>query len=228
MVRHQRRRRADDQAKDDKQTTQGSTGGHKGGGSGGDDGKPAPKTVNARLINQLPMPKVDDQVTVEGMWTTDDTFVKAGVNKIDGYPLDGGSPKWSIPLAGAVCWSSGQITKDGMTAILYQEAKPSKEDKYPSCNQVALMDLKNGKIGGTGTSAEGDERLSFDEVTFGGGTVAAGGTSGGAAWSTGGKQLWKPQAPARTARTAAMAAVPSWSRCASAVSTTTRRSRSRR
>ncbi|MEU1805949.1 hypothetical protein [Streptomyces sp. NPDC019937] len=178
----------DDQAKD-KQTSQGSTSG----GTGGTKNKPAPETVNARLINKLPMPKVDDQVTVEGMWTTDDTFVKAGVNKIDGYPLDGGAAKWSIPLAGAVCWSSEHLSKDGLTAVLYQEAKPSKEDKYPSCNQVALLDLKNGKMRWHRDITEGDEKVSFDEVTYGGGTVAAGGTSGGAAWSTAGKELWKPK-----------------------------------
>ncbi|MFI0774710.1 hypothetical protein [Streptomyces sp. NPDC021212] len=176
----------DDQANGkDKQTSQG--------GTGGTENKPAPKTVNAQLINKLPMPKVDDQVTVEGMWTVDDTFVKAGVNKIDGYPLDGGSAKWSIPLAGAVCWSSDHVSKDGLTAVLYQEAKPSKEDKYPSCNQVALLDLKNGKMRWHRDVGEGDEKVSFDEVTIGGGTVAAGGTGGGAAWSTSGKQLWKPQ-----------------------------------
>lgn len=177
---------SDDQAKDkDKQTSQGSTGGTK--------NKPAPKTVNARLVNKLPMPKVDDQVTVEGMWTVGDTFVKAGVNKIDGYPLDGGAAKWSIPLAGAVCWSSDHVSKDGLTAVLYQETKPTKEDKYPSCNQVALLDLKNGKMRWHRDVGDGDEKVPFDEVTFGGGTVAAGGTSGGAAWSTSGTQLWKPQ-----------------------------------
>ena len=94
MVRHQGGDDTDDQAKDkDKQTSQGSTSGS----TGGTKNKPAPKTVNARLINKLPMPKVDDQVTVEGMWTIDDTFVKARVNKIDGYPLDGGTAKWMIP-----------------------------------------------------------------------------------------------------------------------------------
>ena len=176
---------ADDNGKQTQSSTSGSTGGTK--------NKPAPKTVNARLVNKLPMPKVDDQVTVDGMWATDDTFVKAGVYKIDGYPLDGGSAKWSIPLAGAVCWSSDHVNKDGLTAVLYEEAKPSKEDKYPSCNQVALLDLKNGKMRWRRDVGDGDEKVSFDEVTLGGGTVAAGGTSGGAAWSTSGKQLWKPQ-----------------------------------
>ncbi|MFD7504509.1 hypothetical protein [Streptomyces sp. NPDC059850] len=182
--------KSDEQAKDKgKQTTQGSSSG----GTGGTENKPAPKTVNAQLINKLPMPKVKSQVVVQGMWTTDDTFVKAGANKIDGYPLNGGSPKWSIPLAGAVCWSSEHVTKDGLTAVVYQEAKPSKEDQYPSCSQVALLDLKNGKMRWHRDISEGDEKVSFDQVTIGGGTIAAGGSSGGAAWSTSGKQLWKPQ-----------------------------------
>lgn len=172
----------------DKQSSQGASSGTTGGGD-----KPA-KTVDAKLLNKVPMPKVSDQVTVEGMWTTDDTFVKAGVYKIVGYPLSGGDAKWTIPLDGAVCWSSDHLTKDGLTTVLYQEAKPSAEDKYPSCTEVGLLDLKNGKMLWHRNVKEGDEKVRFDEVTIGGGTVAAGGTSGGAAWSTSGQSLWKPKA----------------------------------
>ncbi|MBI0377587.1 hypothetical protein JBE27_15235 [Streptomyces albiflaviniger] len=172
----------------DKQSSQGASSGTTGGGD-----KPA-KTVDAKLLNKVPMPKVSDQVTVEGMWTTDDTFVKAGVYKIVGYPLSGGAAKWTIPLDGAVCWSSDHLTKDGLTTVLYQEAKPSAEDKYPSCTEVGLLDLKNGKMLWHRNVKEGDEKVRFDEVTIGGGTVAAGGTSGGAAWSTSGQSLWKPKA----------------------------------
>ncbi|NEW76437.1 hypothetical protein [Streptomyces rhizosphaericus] len=172
----------------DKQSSQGASSGTTGGGD-----KPA-KTVDAKLLNKIPMPKVSDQVTVEGMWTTDDTFVKAGVYKIVGYPLSGGDAKWTIPLDGAVCWSSDHLTKDGLTTVLYQEAKPSAEDKYPSCTEVGLLDLKNGKMLWHRNVKEGDEKVRFDEVTIGGGTVAAGGTSGGAAWSTSGQSLWKPKA----------------------------------
>ncbi|MET8183046.1 hypothetical protein [Streptomyces sp. NPDC005336] len=173
-----------------KQTSQGSS---NGGTTGGTKDQPAPDTVNARLLNKIPMPKVSDQVTVQGMWATDDTFVKADVYKVVGYPLGGGTAKWEIPLDGAVCWSSDHVTKDGLTTVLYQEAKPSKEDKYPSCTEIGLLDLTKGKMLWHRDVSEGDSKISFDEVTIGGGTVAAGGTSGGAAWSTEGKPLWKPQ-----------------------------------
>lgn len=172
----------------DKQSSQGSS---SSGSTGGGD-KPA-KTVDAKLLNKVPMPKVSDQVTVEGMWVTDDAFVKADVYKIVGYPLSGGTAKWTIPLDGAVCWSSDHLTKDGLTTVLYQEAKPSAKDKYPGCTEVGLLDLKNGKMLWHRNVKEGDEKIRFDEVTIGGGTVAAGGTSGGAAWSTSGQALWKPK-----------------------------------
>ncbi|MEU5101969.1 hypothetical protein AB0H07_06715 [Streptomyces sp. NPDC021354] len=181
----------DDQAKDkdkDKKTSQGSSSGT----TGGKD-VPAPETVQGKLINKIDMPKVKDQITTEGMWVTDDTFVKADVYKIVGYPLDGGDPKWTIPLAGQICWSSAHLTEDGLTTVLFQEAKPSKADKYPSCTEVGLFDLKNGKMVWQRHVNDGDRKMRFDEVTLGGGTVAAGGTSGGAAWSVEGKELWKPQ-----------------------------------
>ncbi|MGY0058997.1 hypothetical protein ACWY4P_20990 [Streptomyces sp. LZ34] len=171
-----------------KETTQQSTSGTTGGTK-----EPAPETVDAKVINKIDMPKVSDQITTEGMWVTDDTFVKADVYKIVGYPLDGGSPKWSIPLAGEVCWSSAHVTEDGLTTILFQEAKPSKADKYPSCTEVGLFDLNNGKMVWQKHVSDGDDKMRFDEVTLGGGTVAAGGTSGGAAWSLDGKLLWKPK-----------------------------------
>ncbi|WNE98459.1 hypothetical protein PS467_25565 [Streptomyces luomodiensis] len=171
----------------DKQSSQGTSSGS----SGGKD-EPA-DVIEAKLLNKVPMPKVSDQVTVEGMWATDDTFVKADVYKIVGYPLDGGAAKWTIPLDGAVCWSSDHLTKDGLTTVLYEEAKPSAENKYPSCTEVGLLDLKKGKMLWHRNVKEGDDKVRFDEVTIGGGTVAAGGTSGGAAWSTSGKALWKPK-----------------------------------
>ncbi|MEU1790479.1 hypothetical protein ABZ553_32335 [Streptomyces sparsogenes] len=180
-----------DQAKDpdkDKKTSQNDTSGT----TGGKD-VPAPKTVDAKLINKIDMPKVSDQITTQGMWVTDDTFVKADVYKVVGYPLDGGSPKWTIPLAGEVCWSSAHLSEDGLTTILFAEAKPSKADKYPSCTEVGLFDLNNGKMLWQKHVSDGDDKMRFDEVTLGGGTVAAGGTSGGAAWSIDGKLLWKPQ-----------------------------------
>ncbi|MBL1099006.1 hypothetical protein [Streptomyces coffeae] len=186
--------KGDNQAKDDdKKSSQGSSSGSDGGSSGGFEKKPAPKAVDAKLLNKVPMPTVKDHVTVKGSWVTDDTFVKVGAFEVVGYPLDGGKPKWEIPLSGAVCWPSDHVTEDGLTAVVYQDAKPSKKDKYGGdCNQVGLLDLKQGKLRWH-KSVEGDyNKMDFEEVTIGGGTVAAGGFDGGVAWSLDGKQLWKP------------------------------------
>ncbi|CAM5370173.1 hypothetical protein SBADM41S_05569 [Streptomyces badius] len=33
------------------------------------------------------------------------------------------------------------MSKDYNTAIVFQESKPTKEKKYPACNQVGVIDL---------------------------------------------------------------------------------------
>ncbi|MCP9208528.1 hypothetical protein [Streptomyces cucumeris] len=179
---------------DDKKSSQGSSSGNDGGSSGGFKKKPAPETASGKLLHKIPMPKVKDQVTVYGSWVTDDVYAKVGVYKIAGYPLDGGSPKWEIPLSGEICWASAHVTEDGLTSVVYKDAKPSKERKYGGdCTQVGLVDLKQGKLRWH-KQLDGDySKMRFDEVTIGGGTVAAGGSRGGAAWSLDGKQLWKPK-----------------------------------
>lgn len=178
--------KTEDQAKD-KRTSRHDKGGFK--------RVPAPKTVNARLLNKIPLPpKVSkDGNTVTGMWVHGDTFAKTGLNEVVGYPLDGGDAKWHVPLSGEVCSATQHVTDDGLTAVLYRSVKPTKDDKYPRCDEVGLVDLKAGKLRWHKGVTEGDEKASLQNVTIGGGTVAAGGTSGGAAWSTTGKQLWSPE-----------------------------------
>ncbi len=109
---------------------------------------------------------------------------------IVGYPVSGGSSaRYEIPLGGELCWGSTQVTKEGMTAVVFQDGKPTAEDKYPDCSEVGLVDLNNGKLVWQRSIKEADEKLEFDEVT-----IAAGGLDGGAAWSMKGDKLWSPQA----------------------------------
>ncbi|MEU5031023.1 hypothetical protein [Streptomyces milbemycinicus] len=164
-----------------------------GDGGGGKGGDSASGTVEARLLNKVPMPKVDELVNTPGMWVTDKNWVKADVNKIVGYPLTGGTASWEIPLDGELCWSSPQVTEAGLTAVLFQD----ESQDNPVCTQVGLVDLKKGKLLWTKQGKEtgelaSDSPLMFDEVSIGGDTVAAGGISGGAAWSIDGKPLWMP------------------------------------
>lgn len=165
-------------------------GGDEEGGNGGSGEEGIPE---ARLLNSVPLPKglTDEPVKVTGMWTTEKNFVKGDVKKIVGYPLSGGKPSWEIPLEGEICWASSHVTKDGLTAILFQE-----DSDNPVCTQVGLVDLAKGKLvwQREATNSYGSA-ASFDEVTIGGGTVAAGASvgDGGAGWSLDGEQLWKLQ-----------------------------------
>ncbi|MEU7041360.1 hypothetical protein AB0A77_09895 [Streptomyces varsoviensis] len=152
-----------------------------------------PETVDGKLLFGKEQERVPDLVTTKGLWATDKYVVKSDVYKLVGYGLSGGR-KWEVPLDGEICWASQRTTADGRTAVLFKNARPTPEKKYPSCDQVAAIDLNAGKKLWQHTAKLGDEDIRFDEVTVGGGTVAAGGTSGGAAWSLdGGKELWKPK-----------------------------------
>ncbi|MGP3922339.1 outer membrane protein assembly factor BamB family protein [Streptomyces sp. 8N616] len=182
----------DDDKRDEAGNSSGgsSEGGDNGGGTGG-----RTETVDGRLIAKIPRPKVTEQVTAEGLWVTDTVFAKAGVDKIVGYDVTGKQQKWTLPLDGSICWSSRHVTEDGKTAVLFQGAKATAEKQHQGCTEVAVIDINTGKKLWQKNVTDGDEKVRFDEVTLGGGTVAAGGTSGGAAWKlVGGKELWKPQA----------------------------------
>ncbi|MDX3608091.1 PQQ-binding-like beta-propeller repeat protein [Streptomyces sp. FL06-04B] len=181
-------------------SSSGSTGG---GGKGGEGSglaggsEKVPANTKSKVAFQVPQPVVKDIVTVEGSWLTDKAYVKSGINEINGYDRDKGTKLWSFPLPGEMCTASRHVSKDYKTAVVFQETKPTKENKYPSCNQVGVIDLAAGKLlwSKSVTSATGGDRpVSFDEVTLSGTTVAAGGTSGGAAFKLAdGAELWKPK-----------------------------------
>ncbi|WP_228990882.1 PQQ-binding-like beta-propeller repeat protein [Streptomyces sp. DH8] len=188
----------DDRSGTDQASSSGSTGGKggEGGGLAGGDEK-APANTKSKVAFQFPQPVVTDITTVEGSWLTDKAYVKAGIAEINGYDRDKGTKLWSFPLAGEVCTTSRHMSEDYKTAIVFQEAKASKENKYPSCNQVGVIDLAAGKLlwsKGVTSATGGDEQIRFDEVTLSGTTVAAAGTSGGAAFKLDtGAELWKPK-----------------------------------
>ncbi|QKW51983.1 hypothetical protein HUT08_23375 [Streptomyces buecherae] len=179
--------------KKDPGTSQGTTGGEE--GEGGVKKRPKPKLVGGNLVSKVPMPRVREQANSPGLWATDKVWAKGQIDKIVGYPVSGGSSaQYEIPLGGELCWGSTQVTKEGMTAVVFQDGKPTAENKYPDCSEVGLVDLNNGKLVWQRSIKEADEKLEFDEVTIGGGTIAAGGLDGGAAWSMKGDKLWSPQA----------------------------------
>ncbi len=146
--------------------------------------------AQAKTLGKVAMPKVGKETNTMGTWVTDTTFAKGDVNKIVGYSLDGAKSRWEIPLGGQLCWASPHMTKEGLTAVLFRDG--AGEDAL--CTKVGLVDLKKGKLvwQKEGSDSEGNAGVRFDEVTIGGGTVAAGGTGGGGAWSLDGKPLWKP------------------------------------
>ncbi|WJD97033.1 hypothetical protein [Streptomyces antimycoticus] len=146
--------------------------------------------AQAKTLGKVAMPKVGKETNTMGTWVTDTTFVKGDVNKIVGYSLDGAKSRWEIPLGGQLCWASPHMTKEGLTTVLFRDG--AGEDAQ--CTRVGLVDLKKGKLvwQKEGSDSEGNAGVQFDEVTIGGGTVAAGGTGGGGAWSLDGKPLWKP------------------------------------
>lgn len=195
----------DDGKKDEAGTSAGTTGENKG-GKGGDKGEKggdtggkekAPANVESTVAFQLPHPKVTEVTTVAGSWITDKAYVKTGVNEVVGYDLDKGTKLWSIPLEGQVCAASRHMSEDYKTAVLIEDGKRSKSNKYPSCNRVGALDLATGKLlwnkQVTATTG-GDRPVRFDEVTLSGTTVAAGGNDGGAAFKLAdGAELWKPK-----------------------------------
>ncbi|MFD9783813.1 PQQ-binding-like beta-propeller repeat protein [[Kitasatospora] papulosa] len=179
----------------------GATGGEGKGGEG--DGlaggtEKAPSDTKSKVGFQLPHPKVTDTTVVDGSWVTDKVYVKTGVYEVAGYDLAKGTKVWSIPLKGQVCAASRHMSKDYRTAVVFEEGKPSAADKYPSCNQVGALDLATGKLmwsKSVTSASSGDKPVRFGEVTLSGSTVAAGGTSGGAAFNLAdGAELWKPKA----------------------------------
>ncbi|MGY0067900.1 outer membrane protein assembly factor BamB family protein [Streptomyces sp. QTS137] len=190
---------------DDKKNTAnsgdgGDTKGAEGGDSGGDTttggDEKAPADPSAKVLFQVPAPKVPKDATTivtSGSWLTDKVYAKSGVAEVVGYDAAKGSELWTLDLPGPVCEASDHATEDGTTAIIYKPKMPTKTDPQ-RCTQVAAFDLATGEKLWSETARSGTQEISFNNVTVSGNTVAAGSTSGGAAWDiTSGKSLWTPK-----------------------------------
>ncbi|MHC3470666.1 outer membrane protein assembly factor BamB family protein [Streptomyces sp. 7R007] len=162
------------------------------GGSATKGEEKVPADTSSKVLFQIPEPKVDDTTVVSGSWITDKAYVKSGVAEINGYDPDKGTKLWTISLPGPVCTVSKSMTDDEKAAVVFQPKMPPKNSSA-GCSQVAALDLAAGKKLWTKTVKSGDQPISFDNVTVSGSTVAAGGTSGGAAWDLTGKSLWAPK-----------------------------------
>ncbi|MGP3686599.1 outer membrane protein assembly factor BamB family protein [Streptomyces sp. IBSNAI002] len=175
-------------------------------GAGGTEKVPA-NTKSKVLLNQ-PSPTPDEMVQVPGSWLTDTTYVKSDVYKIVGYNVVDGGKKWEVPLPGELCGATPHVT-DKKSAVLFRPAKPTPEAKYPPCTEVGVIDLEAGKLlwsGNAKSATSGDKPVSYYEVTLSGQTVAAGGSSGGAAWNLAdGKSLWLPKTDGEGCRDAGYA-----------------------
>ncbi|MFE5919491.1 PQQ-binding-like beta-propeller repeat protein [Streptomyces sp. NPDC056468] len=192
----------DEGGKDETASSSGGTGGGDNGDGGGgvdapDGTEKVPADTNSDVLFQVKAPDVEDDtsVVVSGSWLTDEAYVKSGVAEIVGYDRDKGTKLWTVKLPGPVCQASKHVNEDGLTAVAFQPDMPTKERPSYGCSEVAAIDLDAGKKLWTKSTEVEGRPLRFDNLTVSGGTVAAGGTSGGTAFDLeSGKQLWVPKA----------------------------------
>jgi hypothetical protein len=195
---------ANSSGKDDGKNNSSGTSGGTGGKDGKDGGKTSgsngkekvPSNTTSKVLFQVPAPAVkdDSSVTTVGSWLTDKVYAKSGNAEINGYDPDSGAKLWTIKLPGPVCQASRHSTEFNRTAIIYEPAMPTKAEPSHGCSRLAALDLDIGKKLWTKTVKSGDQLVSLDNVTVSGNTVAAGSTSGGAAFDiSSGKQLWAPK-----------------------------------
>ncbi|MEU8774646.1 PQQ-binding-like beta-propeller repeat protein [Streptomyces sp. NPDC048606] len=177
-----------------------------GGPSGSPDGdKPpagapgtekVPANPKSKTLVNVPSPTPAEVISVDGSWLTDTTYIKSDIGKVVGYNLVDGGKKWETPLPANVCGATKHIS-DNKSAILFEEGPATEQQKYPQCTQVGVIDLNTGKLlwsASAKSATGGDKPVRLSEVTISGQTVAAAGTSGGAAWNLAdGKSLWLPK-----------------------------------
>ncbi|MFB7468294.1 PQQ-binding-like beta-propeller repeat protein [Streptomyces sp. NPDC056224] len=169
---------------------------NKGGQAGAGGSEKVPANPKSKVLVNQPSPTPEEMFQVPGSWLTDSTYIKSDVAKIVGYNLVDGGKKWELPLPGEICGATPHVT-DNKSAVLFRPAMGTPENKYPPCTEVGVVDLNTGKLVWTGnakSATSGDKPASYYEVTLSGQTVAAGGSSGGAAWNLAdGKSLWVPK-----------------------------------
>ncbi|MEV0317225.1 PQQ-binding-like beta-propeller repeat protein [Streptomyces sp. NPDC050658] len=200
---------ASSSGKDDTEaSSEGSTGGGKGGeqkgGGGAAEGGPGKEKVPAntagKIVMQLPQPEVpkNDVWSIKGSWLIDGVYAKAGVNEIVGYDSTTGKEIWTRPLDGQTCTASPQVTKDGVAAVAYEEAKRNKAGDHETCSKISAIDLKSGEKLWTEQVKEGSSAARVQEIAISGSTVAVGTSAGGAAFDAAkGDLLWEPEVGAK-------------------------------
>ncbi|MFJ4781104.1 PQQ-binding-like beta-propeller repeat protein [Streptomyces sp. NPDC088762] len=183
--------------------TQNTADGGSGTGAEGDKAKTGtpgsekpPSNPKSKTLVNVPSPQPAEVTSVAGSWLTDTTYIKSDVAKVVGYNLVDGGKKWELPFPGELCGATKHIS-DNKTAVLFKASMPTAEVKYVPCTEVGVIDLNTGKLVWSGNAkgaTTGDKPAAYYEVTISGQTVAAGGTSGGAAWNLAdGKSLWTPK-----------------------------------
>lgn len=192
---------------DDKNTASGSSGGKGGGkgedgstgGSGGSKGgEKAPANPSAKVLFQLPAPKItnkDEIDSVAGSWLTDSVYAKAAVNKIVGHDADSGDTKWTLDLPGQTCAGTRTTSSDGIAAVISESAKRKNAKDYHPCTEITAFEVATGKkLWSKHIEVSGTE-VQFKEATISATTLAVGGGyNGGAAFDlASGKVLWQPK-----------------------------------
>lgn len=82
-------------------------------------------------------------VDAKGQWVVGETVVKSVWKNITAYGATDGKEKWTLAFPAEVCSVTDQTTADGKTIVLYKDG----ESDSATCNQMKLIDLKNGKEG---------------------------------------------------------------------------------
>lgn len=81
-------------------------------------------------------------VDSKGQWIVGDTVVKTLWKTVTGYGVADGKEKWTLTLPTVICGVTDQST-DGKTVVMYKDG----ESDSANCNQMRMIDLKNGKEG---------------------------------------------------------------------------------
>ncbi|OON76020.1 PQQ-binding-like beta-propeller repeat protein [Streptomyces tsukubensis] len=185
---------------DDRSSSAGADADGKGGGdaeNGSGGTEKFPSDPASRLSLQVPNPEIaeDDVISAKGSWLAGSVYAKSNVNAVKGYDVSTGKELWNLPLAGQSCAGSRTVGAGGLAAVVYQEAKATKENKYPQCNQISVFDMKTGVKKWTRSVELSGSKASFEEVSISGSTVVVGsGNDGGAGFTlAGGKPIWEPK-----------------------------------
>ena len=172
----------------------GSTGGT--GGSNG--GEKAPANPSAKVLFQLPAPKITDKNEIDsvaGSWLSGSVYAKAAVNRIVGYDADSGATKWTLDLPGQTCAGTRTTGSDGIAAVISESARRKNAKDYHPCTEITAFEVATGKKLWSKSVAVSGAKVQFKEATISGTTLAVGGGyNGGAAFDlSSGKVLWQPK-----------------------------------